>query len=193
MSFTLKCDRYLYGYLLDRLFAKAARNLLSVPSMAASTTISVQTINVSTKPPNYHKYDYFAPPKMRIGSFNRVKGSTLFPRFIAAVVLCLVLLSGCRSKGVPPGVLTKPEMVKVLSEIYISEEKVSRLGLSRDSAEAVAFVFETKVFEKAATSDSIFRKSFDYYMDRPADMELIYTAVVDSLQLQEQKVPFHQP
>ena len=36
-------------------------------------------------------------------------------------------------------------------------------------------------------SDSVFKKSFDYYMDRPKEMELIYTALVDSLSLMEQR------
>ena len=52
---------------------------------------------------------------------------------------------------------------------------------------------ENKVFEKAAISDSLFRKSFDYYMERPREMELIYTALVDSLQLKEQRAPMEAP
>jgi hypothetical protein len=47
-----------------------------------------------------------------------------------------------------------------------------------------------KVFQNAAVSDTVFRKSFDYYMERPREMELIYTALVDTLQLREQRAPF---
>lgn len=81
-------------------------------------------------------------------------------------------------------------MVQIMEELYIAEEKVNYLALSRDSAKRVAEVMGAKVFERAAVSDSVFRKSFDYYMERPKQMELIYTALVDTLQLREQRAPF---
>lgn len=84
-------------------------------------------------------------------------------------------------------------MVEIMEDLYIAEEKVNYLALSRDSAVAVAALMENKVFEKAAISDSLFRKSFDYYMERPREMELIYTALVDSLQLKEQRAPMETP
>lgn len=77
-----------------------------------------------------------------------------------------------------------------MEELYIAEEKVNHLALSRDSARQVFDVMGTKVFESAAISDSVFRESFDYYMERPREMELIYTALVDTLQLREQRAPF---
>lgn len=77
-----------------------------------------------------------------------------------------------------------------MQELYIAEEKVNHLGLSRDSAKMVAEVMDIKVFDRAGANDSIFRKSFDYYMERPKEMELIYTALVDTLQLREQRAPF---
>lgn len=84
-------------------------------------------------------------------------------------------------------------MVEIMEDLYIAEEKVNYLALSRDSAVEVAALMENKVFEKAAISDSLFRKSFDYYMERPREMELIYTALVDSLQLKEQRAPMETP
>jgi len=39
----------------------------------------------------------------------------------------------------------------------------------------------------------VFRKSMDYYMDHPMEMELIYTSLVDSLNLREQRVPAVRP
>lgn len=90
----------------------------------------------------------------------------------------------------PKGILSKAEMVQIMQELYIAEEKVNHLGLSRDSAKMVAEVMDIKVFDRAGANDSIFRKSFDYYMERPKEMELIYTALVDTLQLREQRAPF---
>ncbi|MEX2233851.1 MAG: DUF4296 domain-containing protein [Cyclobacteriaceae bacterium] len=105
--------------------------------------------------------------------------------FLAA----LASISSCTEKN-PAGILSKQEMVQVMEELYIAEEKINHLALSRDSSKKVFTEIEAMVFEKAAVHDSVFRRSFDYYMERPKDMELIYTALVDTLQLREQRAPF---
>ncbi len=79
-------------------------------------------------------------------------------------------------------------MVAALTEIYLSEQKVNRLGIPRDSAEREFERFKQVIFKNIGISDSIFKRSFDYYMDRPAEMEEIYTALVDSLSLREQRL-----
>ena len=78
-------------------------------------------------------------------------------------------------------------MVKILTEIYLTEQKINRLGVSRDSGEHEFERFKKGVFERVGVSDSVFKRSFDYYMDRPKEMEMIYTALVDSLSLMEQR------
>ncbi|MFZ6013725.1 MAG: DUF4296 domain-containing protein [Bacteroidota bacterium] len=107
-------------------------------------------------------------------------------------LLILVLLAFSCSQADRPseGILSQEEMVKVLSELYVFEEKVSRRPLIRDSAENLFKSAYGKVFEKTGVSDSVFKKSFEYYLDRPKELELIYTALVDSLQLQEQRVDY---
>jgi hypothetical protein len=127
---------------------------------------------------------------MRIGNFNIVKGSVSKSGNWLMIFGLLVALAACGRSDTPPaGILTKPQMVKIMSEILIAEEKVNRLGLNRDSAETVAAIFDDKIYQKEGASDSIFNKSFNYYMDHPAELELIYAALVDSLQLQEEKAP----
>ena len=75
-----------------------------------------------------------------------------------------------------------------MTEIYLAEQKINRLGLPRDSAEREFGRFKQLVFEKIDVQDSIFKRSFNYYMDRPKDMEFIFTALVDSLSLMEQRI-----
>jgi hypothetical protein len=48
------------------------------------------------------------------------------------------------------------------------------------------------MFAKLGVSDSVFKRSFDYYMDRPREMEQIYAALVDSLSLKEQRLDIPQ-
>ena len=110
-----------------------------------------------------------------------------------SVVIILFLCASCTDGGKPDDILTKEQMVKALTEIYISEQKMNRLGLQRDSAERQFERFEPLIFKKAGVSDSVFRKSFNYYMDRPKEIEMIYTALVDSLSLMEQRVDSSPP
>lgn len=81
-------------------------------------------------------------------------------------------------------------MVKVLMEVYIAEDKINKMKLKADSADRVFLNFKGKLLEKTKTEDSVFKASFNYYMDHPKEMELIYTALVDSLNLREQRSSF---
>lgn len=101
----------------------------------------------------------------------------------------LFWVTSCGEKR-PEGILTREQMVEVMEEVYIAEEKVNQLGLPRDSSREIASIMTSKVFEKAGVKDSVFKRSFDYYMEHPRQMELIYSALVDTLQLREQRAPF---
>ena len=109
------------------------------------------------------------------------------------VVLIIFALSCSSKQQLPPGILTHDQMVAVMSELYITEQKVSSLGIKRDSLEQIADVMKDKVFAKVGVPDSVFRMSLNYYMDHPQELELIYTSLVDSLNLREQRIPAMQP
>lgn len=101
----------------------------------------------------------------------------------------LAWVISCAEKR-PAHILSKQEMVEIMEELYIAEEKINHLALSRDSSKKVFAIMQSKLFENAGVTDTVFRKSFDYYMEHPKDLELIYTALVDTLQLREQRAPF---
>ncbi len=111
-------------------------------------------------------------------------------RFILRGAICMLILccSCSDSDRNNKDILTREQMVKALTEIYLAEQKINRLGLPRDSAEREFERFKQLVFEKIEVSDSVFKRSFDYYMDRPKEMEIIFTALVDSLSLMEQRI-----
>jgi len=106
----------------------------------------------------------------------------------SGVLVVLFLCVSCSEGGKADDIMTKEQMVKSLMEIYLSEQKITRLALPRDSSERQFERFKQIIFERAGVSDSVFRKSFDYYMDRPKEIEMIYTALVDSLSLMEQRL-----
>ena len=105
------------------------------------------------------------------------------------IVATVCMLISCGRPKAPEGILTQPEMVKALMDIYLAEEKVNRLGLQRESATELFDSLKVRTFKKLELSDSTFKRSLNYYVGRPKEMELIYSALVDSLQLREQKAP----
>ena len=107
---------------------------------------------------------------------------------LAGMIAMLIFCFSCGESPKAEGpVLTQSQMVKALIEVYLLEQKVNRMGLPRDSAERQFERFKPVIFERLNVSDSIFKRSFNYYMDHPKQMELIYSAVVDSLSLMEQR------
>jgi hypothetical protein len=119
-----------------------------------------------------------------------VKGFLIRTVSLAGMVGLLFGLTQCkREPDRPASVLTEAEMVQVLMDIYIGEEKVNRLALSRDSAEVVFDALNERIMQKHGTSDSIVSISLNYYLNRPKELEKIYAIVIDSLQLQEQRSP----
>src|SRR5437868_8903275 len=101
-----------------------------------------------------------------------MKRFSLFVQTLSAVVMSAILMFSCnRREAVPSGILSKPDMVKVLAEVYIAEEKINRLSLTRDSADKVLRYMIDRLPEKTSVQDSVFRNSFDYYMDHPIEMQ----------------------
>ena len=98
--------------------------------------------------------------------------------------LCISCSEGERNDKT---ILTQSQMVEALKEIYLAEAKINQRGLARDSSEREFEGLKEVVFEKINVSDSVFKRSFNYYMDHPKEMEMIYTALVDSLSLMEQR------
>ena len=112
-----------------------------------------------------------------------------FGRWILLLVVGSLLSCGGDKK--PAGILSQDDMVRTLMDLYITEEKVNRLALGRDSAAQVFGLMEQRIFLQRNLSDSVFKQSMSYYMDRPLELESIYTALVDSLQLREQRIAAH--
>jgi hypothetical protein len=119
-----------------------------------------------------------------------VKGSFNLNKRRYPFLVVITLLVACAGKPSHKNILSKQEMVKVMEDIYVGEEKVNRMGVAKDSAQRIFSVMASRIFQKAGVTDSVFKRSFDYYMDRPDEMEAIYSALVDTLHLKEQRMPF---
>lgn len=118
----------------------------------------------------------------------RIKITRVAKGLLILSCLAFLLVTSCKREESTADVLSREQMVKVLSELYLTEEKVNKLSLNRDSAALVFSYFNDEVFKKLGTTDSVFRRSMDYYMERPKEIEKIYAALIDSLNLQEQRL-----
>lgn len=114
-------------------------------------------------------------------------------RMIGIIVFGMVILlaSACGESSKPEGILTEKQMVNVMTELYLAEEKANRLAIPYDSIKEVFPLFSAKAFEKTGITDSTFRRSLDYYMSKPEQLENIYTILVDSLNLKAQRADAH--
>ena len=79
-------------------------------------------------------------------------------------------------------------MVSVLAELYIIEQKISTLGVTRDSLTQIFGAMKGRAFEKTGIPEAVFNESLNYYVDHPQSLETIYTVLIDSLNLREQRL-----
>jgi Domain of unknown function (DUF4296) len=100
----------------------------------------------------------------------------------------LMFLSCSKKERVPEGILTENQMVTVLAELYIIEQKISTLGVKRDSLTQIFGAMKGRAFEKTGIAESVFNASLNYYVDHPQSLETIYTVLIDSLNLREQRL-----
>jgi hypothetical protein len=144
-----------------------------------------------TEKNNFVRKDFYEVYLCAFSAYLSVIGFTLiFKPIKQGIWVALIMLFCCQSsEQKPASLLSQEQMVSALIEIYLTEQNVNRLSLSTDSAAQVFSVLEDRIFEKLQVPDSVFRQSFEYYTDHPTEMEKIYGALVDSLQLREQRIP----
>lgn len=108
-------------------------------------------------------------------------------RMLLAIALGFAACVSCQKDTPPQGVLNQTEMVQTLKSLYIFEEHVSRFGLKPDSARTYFQRLESRLFKQMGIDSVQFQRSFDYYVKHPDEWEQVYSALVDSLNLQEQR------
>jgi hypothetical protein len=114
-------------------------------------------------------------------------------RLVAVLVVGLLAVLSCKRDRRPEGVLSQDTMVQALRSLYIAEEHVNRLGLRPDSARKFFTRMEDRLFEDVGITRDQFARSFDYYVNHPDEWEAVFSALVDSLNLQEQRLSLPAP
>ena len=126
---------------------------------------------------------------MKYGVRKSVKRLLTINRIPLCLIVGILAFGSCSDKyQVPEGVLEKEKMVNVLSDLYLAEQKINSIGVKRDSLRQIFEVAKIKIFAEAGTTDSVFKRSMNYYLEHPKSMEDLYTSLIDSLSLQEQRM-----
>lgn len=114
--------------------------------------------------------------------------STKMPRSgLIFLVTILFVVAGCQQEKRPPGVLDKEEYARFLVSVYVAESKLNTYAITPDSAMKLFLPYQEALEKKFGTPDSVIQKTYQYYLDHPEELELVYAAVIDTLNLMEQK------
>jgi hypothetical protein len=103
------------------------------------------------------------------------------------IFLIVLAISSCQKETRPNDVLAPEELSKLMVELYLAESRMSGLNIMTDSALKFFIPFEEKLKAKHGIADSVLRKSYQYYVSHPEQLEKIYDSVIDTLGLREQK------
>ena len=100
-------------------------------------------------------------------------------------LLLMGMLYSCSQQKVPEkpeGLIPPEQMVPFLVELHLAEAKMSYGNIrDADSLEIVFRNYEQHLFNKYEIKDSVYYRSYEYYLSNMDQLHEIYGAVVDSL------------
>lgn len=103
------------------------------------------------------------------------------------LLFSVMILTGCKKDERPANVLSKEQLASIMMEMYMAESRLNGLSMPKDSAAKLFMPFEDSVLMRAGVSDSVMRKTYQYYFDHPDELDKVYDIMIDSLNLREQK------
>lgn len=82
-------------------------------------------------------------------------------------------------------IMSEDAMTRYLIDLHIAEAQVQNLRLKKDSSDMVFGLYEKHLLETNGLTDSLFIRSYNYYLENPQLMENIYESVVDSISVRK--------
>jgi len=93
----------------------------------------------------------------------------------------------CDSSSEQGEIMPANKMINYLIDLHIAEAQIQNLRLKKDSSDYVFKIYEKHMLDKNELSDSLFIRSYNYYLKKPDQLEAIYEAVVDSISVRKSK------
>ncbi|MBX7127015.1 MAG: DUF4296 domain-containing protein [Cyclobacteriaceae bacterium] len=100
-------------------------------------------------------------------------------------ILMLLFVLGCSQR--PDGRLSREDFTAMMINFYLVEARISAMHTSDDSARKIFEVYERTYLKEHEIPDSVLRRTYEYYMAHPKDLESVYDTVIDSMSLREQR------
>ncbi|MFT6828923.1 MAG: hypothetical protein ACJAZV_002217 [Roseivirga sp.] len=89
---------------------------------------------------------------------------------------------------IPEWLLSETQMVELLVDFRVAEGKVENLNIKNDSSALLFKILERKLFEEHQIDTTIYKNSYQYYILHPEKAVGIFDAVLDSLNLMQQRI-----
>lgn len=81
--------------------------------------------------------------------------------------------------------LSEDKMVEILTEIHIAEGRLKTVNIFSDSAKKMAPVLYAQIYKEQQVEAEEFKKSYEYYLNHPEQMEAIIDRVIIELSKKE--------
>ena len=104
------------------------------------------------------------------------------------MLIILLFVMGCQSRQTVTGILSKEDYTEYLVNVYVAEAKLNTYVITPDSAIKLFQPFDQSLLRKLNTNDSVIQKTHQYYLAHPAELQKIYTAVIDTLTMREGRI-----
>lgn len=82
---------------------------------------------------------------------------------------------------VPNPLISREEMIKILMEIHLAESGVAMMAIDHQRSIGLYKRYHADIMKKYQIDTAIYNKNYNYYMQKPLEMEYIFTMIEDSL------------
>ena len=115
--------------------------------------------------------------------------------FAAFILLLSFMFCSCKERKVevPPGILSKDKMIDVLVDVHLAEAAPMNHGITTKELNGIMVGKYDDVMKKHTITFEQFKKSFDYYLQHPDQLDEIYQEVVNRLTALEGKSRVKRP
>ena len=99
----------------------------------------------------------------------------------------LLFFSSCKTEKKVAARLDKTTFTALLIDIYLAEARLNSISIPHDSASIYYKPFEKKLLANRNIQDTVLQNTYAYYIEHPREFEEVFDAIIDSLNLREQK------
>jgi hypothetical protein len=102
-------------------------------------------------------------------------------KYISLFFLVLLYLTACKNDDVPEGVLKKPQMISLLTDLHLTDGQVYTVPQVPDSMYKYTSEKYKALFKRHHTTDAVFKKSLKYYTAQPEVIMDMYDKIEATL------------